>query len=472
MKRHVLSLDLGSSSGRAILGSFDGERLEAKEVGRFYHQPRELREGLCWDMTVLRAGVESAIGEAEKIAGSIDAIGIDTWGVDYVVLSSRGEPVLPARTYRNARVERFYREFESAVPPEVAWAVTGIPNQTINTSAQLFADLRGEDAACFDAAAHVLLLPDYFAYLLTGELGWSAAIASTTGLATPGARGWSEEMLGRVGAKAAWFGDISPERSVVGTCCRTGAKVIRSGTHDTAAAVHSLGSVADGDLYISCGSWTLTGTLVDEPVLDADAHLAGLTNEVRVDGGIRLLSNGTGLWIMQQAMEQWRQASPELDVEQVTAEAAAAPSAGWVFDPNEPSYAAPGQMADRVAQAAARDGVTLRGRGQVARTILESIAVAQARAMRAVSPYASSSARVLMVGGGVHNSLLCQLIADACRREVETHSAEGSALGSLIAQLQTLGDLAAGDAPTIETNLEHVRTYHPVQSARTDYLEE
>lgn len=461
MKRQVLSLDLGSSSGRAILGSFDGVRLEAREVARFYHKPRQSEYGLCWDLDALTNGVKESIHKALQIAGHIDLIGIDTWGVDYVVLDSSGDLVLPARTYRNERTGRHYEDFESDVTPGFAWKNTGIPNQVINTSAQLYADLRGSEAQAFENASHVVMLPDYFAYQLTGNLGWSAAIASTSGLASSGANAWSSEMLERIGADRSWFGDISPERSVIGKCSLSGATVVRSGSHDTAAAVHSLRGVKNGDLFISCGSWTLTGTLVDEPVLSEEARLFGLTNEVRVDGGIRLLSNGTGLWVLQQAHAQWLESDSSLGINQIESEAADAQSSGWRFDPNDPEYAQPGNMVDRVVEAAHRDGVELATRGQIARAILESVALSQAKAIEGVSKIVPTSKTIRMVGGGVRDQLLSQLIADACKRVVETHSPEGSALGSLVAQLETIGDLDPDESEAVVSNLETKRVYTP-----------
>ncbi len=301
----AVALDLGSSSGRAVLGTLGEGRLTMAEVHRFPHEATPRGGALTWDVDLLLAGVRDGVGAAQAAAtrdglGDLDAVGVDTWGVDYALLDDAGDLARPPRAYRDTRMRRQLDAFGARIPARQQWAATGIQPADINTNIQVFADL-AEDRSLPQRVARLLLLPDYFTYVLGGDLGAGRAIASSTGLVSPGARGWSATMTEATGVPQSWLPALVDDRSVAGYLPESETAIVRPGGHDTACAVHALGLTRqDVRLFISCGSWSLVGVTLAAPLLTQAAFDEGLTNEVRTDGGIRLLRNLTGLWLLQE----------------------------------------------------------------------------------------------------------------------------------------------------------------------------
>lgn len=445
----AIALDLGSSSGRAVLGTLSGGVLRLQEAHRFAHKVDAAGGALTWDTDRLRDGALAGISVARALVPiEVGSIGIDTWGVDYALLDGDGRLVHPVRAYRDGRMAAHLGEYAAALDPWTAWCHTGVQPAAINTSVQLFSDLAMEPDLV-DRVERVQLLPDYFASLLCGESGFGRAISSTTGLAAPGTRRWSGEVLRALGIPGSWLGQIADDSMVLAPERTSGIPLVRPGGHDTACAVHAMPVPADvgRSVFISCGSWTLVGAVTDEPVLSRAAYRAGFTNETCVDGRNRFLRNITGMWILQDLMRGWRREGTGVELTELLDAASAAPSLGLVFDPNDPAFVGTGDMERRIDEKmSALYGRVPDGRGQLVRLIIESLAVAHARTIRDIEELTGTPAEVInMVGGGSRNGLLCQMTASAAGIPLLSGPAEASAAGNLLSQFEATGAICDGE---------------------------
>lgn len=444
MTRTALAVDLGSSSGRIIAGTLVGDHVEQVEVYRFQHEARPSGRYLIWDTDVMWREVKTGLAKAVAQFPDAASVAVDTWGVDWAALDESGQLLVEPRAYRDERTTRTLEAFRERLSDEAAWAATGIAPATINTANQMFAFMQ-EEPEVAARTARILFLPDYFTYLLTGVYGWSRSIASTGGLTRPGGAEWAEEVFDALDIPRSWVGELTVEHTVAGPCTVPGLEqltVVRAGAHDSAAAVHALQRAADEDAYfLSSGSWSVLGVLRDEPLLSDEARRLGITNEARADVGVRPLFNITGLWILQECQRQWAAEGAESDIVELVAAAERAPSLGRVIDVDDPEFAAPGHMVQRIEGALGVQGLTP---GEIVRLICESLAARYARGLADLARLTGTEPKQLsVVSGGSRNALLCQLTADATGVPVLAGPAEASVLGSLLAQFETMGVLEA-----------------------------
>ena len=465
----VLAVDLGSASGRVLAGTFADGRVEVADVHRFKHQA--LRDGasLTWDVETMWE--QTVIGLRKAVAAHPDAVSvsIDTWGVDFAPLDADDELVGPVRAYRDERTSRTLGEFRSRLGDREFFDLTGLQPATINTANQLVA-LLVEEPELAARVASVLYLPDYFAWRLTGVKGWSRTIASTSGLAEPGAGRFSDEVFERLGIPRRWVGGISADRTVVGQCSVPGLEgltVVRGGAHDSACAVHGL-PIDEGKraYFLSCGSWSVLGAIEDAPLMSDAAFDLGITNEARTDGGVRPLFNITGMWILQEIQRQWEREGTPTDTDELVAQARELPAASGTFDPDEEAFATPGDMQRKIdealdAQGAARPDSMA---GYV-RVIIESFARRYARAIGELTEATGRAPDQLnLVGGGARNRLLCDLTAQISGVTVVRGPIEASTFGSLLAQLETIGALAEEDRASVIAASTATHVHVPTRS--------
>ncbi|GAA4893282.1 rhamnulokinase family protein [Tessaracoccus lubricantis] len=463
----ALAVDLGSSSGRVVAGTFRDGRVEEVEVRRFPHEARLVAGYLSWDLEFIWAEVVAGLRAAVERFPDAVSVSVDTWGVDYVPLGADGQPVTPGRAYRDERTTRTLGAFRERLSDEAAWAATGIAPATINTANQLFAFLE-EEPELAARTEQILLLPDYFTYLLSGQRGWSRSHASSSALISPGAHEFSDDVFSALGIPRRWVGEVTAEHTVVGPCTVEGLEqltVVRAGAHDTACAVHALQrDVTQESYFLSCGSWSVLGVLRDEPLLSDDARALGLTNEARADGGLRPLFNITGLWILQELQRDWEQQGRERDIVELIRRAEAAPPLGAMINPDEPQFALPGEMERRVLDALAAQGVAVEGldEGAITRVVLESFAARYARGIADLTALTGVEPTQLnLVGGGSRNKLLCQLTADALGVPVVAGPVEASVLGSLLAQLEIMGHLDPADRNAVIASTARTEIFEP-----------
>ncbi len=477
---NLVAIDLGADSGRVVLGSLAGGRFQLSVVHRFANVPQTLPDGLHWDIPALWAGICEGLALARSQAdGPVASIGIDTWGVDYALVDQNGQLQEPPWHYRDGRTTGQAEAVDQVIPRAELFARTGTRSLSFNTIYQLVAAHAANPASLARPQDRLLTIPDLFTYRLCGIQVNEWTNAGTTGLTRAGKPEWDHELIARLGLPAHLFGSIVRPGTVVGTLLPALAaelgyatdqtRVIVPGCHDTASAVAAMPTTAPGTAFISCGTWSLMGVLADEPATGADALAADLSNEIAVDGRIRLLQNIMGLWVWQECRRDLIVQGTELSHAELARLAAAALPAGQTFAINDPSLLAPSSagvpMIDRVRALAG--GLPTATPGELFRRITEALAAAYARCRNDLERVTGVRITALsLMGGGCRNELLCQLTADACGVEVIAGPDEGTALGNLLVQARSLGLVdAAGMADLAAASTAAVR-YRPAQLSR------
>jgi rhamnulokinase len=455
----VAAVDLGASGGRVMVGQVGHGQLDLHEAHRFANTPVRVLGTLHWDILGLYRGMLDGLGAAAR-AFDLASVGIDSWGVDYGLLDAGGALLGNPVHYRDTRTDGVVGEVLAKIPAADLYAVTGIQQLPINTIYQLAAAARTPQLA---AARTLLLIPDLLAYWLTGEIGAEVTNASTTQLYDTRTRDWAWDLIGRAGLPAGLFPALREPSSVIGTLRRELAAepglaglggsreggplpVIATGSHDTASAVVAVPARGADFAYISCGTWSLVGVELDQPVLTEASRAANFTNETGVDGTIRYLRNVMGLWLLQESVRIWSATGQRAGLATLLEEAARMPPLQVVVDPDDPVFLPPGDMPARIAGAARRTGQRPPADPPaMVRCILDSLALAYRARLREVQELSGRAVRTVhVVGGGVRNTLLLQLTADACGLPVVAGPAEAAALGNILVQARTLG-AAPGD---------------------------
>ena len=457
-----LAIDLGASSGRAVLGTLqrlpEGWRVATREVHRFRVPMIEQAGHLYWHVDALWDELRTALAGALDTAPTLRSVSVDSWAVDYVPLGADGAPLRLPYAYRDPRTRGRLAEVFRRIDPDALYAVTGIQCLEFNTLPQVVADLMDEPAVVARTETR-LLIADYFLYRLSGRPVAERTMASTTQLFDVRAGGWSREVIRAAGDDPARWPAIVNPGTILGpvlpdvlpaTVRGTGHRplVVASCSHDTAAAVAAVPASGDEPwAYISSGTWSLVGAELRAPVLTAAARRAGFTNEVGLDGTIRFLKNRTGMWVLEECLREWAADDSRIAWEALFAEAAGSAS-GQVIDLDAPQFGERGGMVAKLAAACHDTGAPVPAtRGETCRLVLESLADSYRRTLEELAVLTGMRARVVhIVGGGARNRLLNQLTADACGRRVVAGPEEATALGNLLVQARTLGDLPDGVA--------------------------
>lgn len=447
---HVAAIDLGATSGRVVLAEVGPDRLALRETARFANGPLRLPSGLHWNLPSLYAGALDGLRVAglEAGAGGLASVGIDAWAVDYGLV--RGDRLLglPFHYRDEHRCDTGPPKVHDLVGPDELYRRNGLQFLPFNTVYQLAAD---PWAALAD---QVLLVPDLVAWWLTGRMVAERTNASTTGLLDPRTGRWDLELLDRLGLPPRLLPQLVEPGSTIGPLTGavaaetglTGVPVVAVGSHDTASAVVGVPLEGDDAAYLSLGTWGLVGVEVAQPVVTEAARAANFTNEGGVDGSTRLLTNVMGTWILSETLRSWeredRGPSGRSDLASLLAAAADVdPRAVPVVDVQDPRFLPPGDMSDRIASwCLAHDLPAPSTRPAVVRTIIESLAVAYARAVDAAATLSGRAVRTIhVVGGGSKNALLCQSVADRSGRVVVAGPVEATALGNVLVQARAAG---------------------------------
>lgn len=470
------AVDLGASSGRVIRGEVrradgdDGPVVTLAEVARFPNGAVPDADGtLRWDLTALLDAILDGLRAAGE-AGPLTAIGVDTWAVDYGLLDADGALLAEPVAYRDGRTEAAVPRVHARVPAAQLYRVTGMQHLPFNTVFQLEAERSGP---LWGRAQTLLLMPDLVAHRLTGARVAELTNASTTALLDVGTGEWSDELLERLGIPRSLLPDVVPPGTVIGTLTpevagRTGlgeVPVVAVGSHDTASAVVGVPARRPDFAYVSCGTWSLVGVELDEPIRTEASRAKNFTNELGVDGTVRYLRNVMGLWLLQESQRVWQERGETHDLATLLAEAARVPAWRTVVDVDHADFLPPGDMPARLAAHARASGQPVPGTpAEVTRCILDSLAVAYRRAVRdAVELSGREVGVVHVVGGGARNALLMQQTADATGLPVVAGPEESTALGNVLVQARALGVLDGGLAELREVAARGVRlrTYEP-----------
>jgi len=441
------AVDLGASSGRVMVGRVGPGSLELAQAHRFANEPVRVGGTLHWDILGLYRGILEGL----RLAGPVDAIGIDAWAVDYGLLDETGALLGNPVHYRDSRTDGVPGRVAAALGEDKLYALTGLQRQPFNTIYQLIAAAGTPQLA---AAERLLLIPDLIAYWLTGELGAEFTNASTTQLLDLRSGEWAGELMASLGIRPGLFPRLRRPGTVIGpvlSAVGVGTPdVIAVGSHDTASAVVGVPAAGPDFAYISCGTWSLVGVELAAPVLSEASRLANFTNEGGVDGTVRYLRNVMGLWPLQECLREW--GSPDLPA--LLREAAALPAFRAVVDLDDPVFLPPGDMVGRLTAASGR---AFTGPAEIVRCIVDSLALAHRRAVRQAQELSGRHVdAVHIVGGGARNELLCQLTADACGLPVLAGPVEATALGNVLVQARATGAVG-GDLSALRALLRQTQ---------------
>ncbi|AJF71041.1 Rhamnulokinase [Raoultella terrigena] len=441
--RHCVAVDLGASSGRVMLASYEsGQRaLTLREIHRFTNSLHKVDGYDCWDIDSLEGEIRRGLALVCAQGILIDSIGIDTWGVDYVLLDGQGQRVGLAVSYRDDRTHGLMQHAETQIGRADIYRRSGIQFLPFNTLYQLRA-LVEQQPELVSQAAHALLIPDYFSFRLTGQMNWEYTNATTTQLVNINSDSWDEDLLNWSGAPREWFGTPTHPGNVIGhwICPQGNAiPVVAVASHDTASAVIASPLTGKNAAYLSSGTWSLMGFESKTPCTGDDALRANITNEGGAEGRYRVLKNIMGLWLLQRVLKEQNVS----DLPALIAQTADLPACRSVIDCNDERFINPANMSAEIQAACRESGQPVPdGDAELARCIFDSLALLYARVLGELARLRGQPfSQLHIVGGGCQNALLNQLCADACGITVIAGPVEASTLGNIGIQLMTLDEL-------------------------------
>lgn len=445
----IIAFDLGASSGRALLGRLTDRHIVTEEIHRFPNDPVQIGNHLYWDILRLYHEIKQGLLKAKLSGESPSSLGVDSWAVDFGFIGADGSLLGNPSHYRDRQTEGMMEEVFQKIPSDELFGRTGIQFLPFNSIFQLYA-MRRADLSILRIANRFLMVPDLIRYFLTGEMLNEFTNATTTQLYNPSTGGWDNELLDRLGFPRFWFGPPVSPGSEAGVLAPSVSmeldvetiRVVAVAEHDTASAVVAIPALKRPFAYLISGTWSLLGTEVNRPVIDELTRKWNFTNEGGAYGTYRLLKNIMGLWLLQECRREWERKGKSYSFQELVALAQRAKPFAAFIDPDDPVFLPPGDMPARIRAYCARTGQEPpEGAGEMTRCILESLALKYRYILRLTEVVSNQRFDGLhMVGGGIHNRLLCQWTANAIGRVVWAGPAEGSAIGNLAVQWIAAGE--------------------------------
>ena len=437
------AVDLGATSGRVTRGEIVDGRFVLNEVHRFAHEPVDAGAGgLLWQWDEIVSQVKIGLKKAMDL-GPLDSAGIDSWAVDYGFLTSDDQLIGSVHCYRDSRTDGVLESVTAQVGRERIYSTTGIQFLFFNTIYQLVSAIGTPE---YVSAAKFLLLPDLLNNHLVGSSTSEITNASTTQLLDATSRQWDFDLIEELNLRTDIFPELHEAGEVLGKIAGQGSidglPIVAVASHDTASAVAGIPLRIDGkSAYISSGTWSLIGVEVASPITTSLALAENVTNELGFGGTVRLLKNVTGFWLLEECRRNWRLSGNEFSPEQLIELANEIEIGKFLIDPDDPRFAAPGEMPDRIADYCREKNLSVpETPGEYARCIYDSLALAYARTIRKISLVSGNQIETIqVVGGGSANDLLNQLTADATGCEVLAGPVEATVMGNLAVQAIAVG---------------------------------
>ena len=475
MTTHYLAaIDLGASSGRVMLATFtrlqpdSAPTLTLQEIHRFPNNLTRIDGHETWDLDALERHIREGLNRLDACGIALDGIGIDTWGVDYVLLDEQGQRVGLPIAYRDCRTEGVMARMEQQLGRQTLYQKTGIQFMPFNTLYQLRA-LAEQQPEVVSKAAHLLMIPDYFHYRLTGNMNWEYTNASTTQLLNITTGDWDDDLLKLAGVPRRWLQKpTQPGNSLGEWHSPRGRKVpvFAVATHDTASAVVAAPLSNTHSAYLSSGTWSLMGIESQKFFNHAQALHDNITNEGGINGSYRVLKNIMGLWLFQRVCR-------ELNVQDLPiliTQAQAIKPFTYLINPNEDCFINPCSMVTAIREACRQQGGPVPDTAaELARCIFDSLAMQYRQvSLQLAALQGRPLDNIHIVGGGSQNQFLNQLCADACQLNVSAGPVEASTLGNIGCQLMALHAVAdAGEFRRIVAN--NFEQHHYVPRTHADF---
>lgn len=452
MSEVYIAIDLGGGSGRVMAATIAGGRMELECVHRFRNRQVRMRHHIHWDIPALFADIKEGLAKAVKRGMHLRSIGIDTWGVDFGLIDDAGNLIGNPICYRDSFTEGYPERVLERLGAAAHYQITGTQVMPINSLFQLLA-LKDEDPDMVSIAKHLLFTPDLFSYFLCGSINTEPSIASTSEMLNAKTGKWSTELLESLDLPKQILPDIVPCGTIRGYLTDEVAReigtdypvpVIAVGSHDTASAVFAMPPAQEGQVraFLSSGTWSLLGIELDEPVLNEEARLGGFTNERGADGRITLLQNITGLWIVQRLVEQWTLQGIDADFNTLIPAASSA-EIDSIIDVDDPIFHSPHDMEETIRKYCSDKAIQVPATpAETMKCVLRSLADRYRKGIEQLNRLLPTPVTALhIIGGGAKNKLLNQLTEEACGIPVSTGPYEATAVGNIMKQAQTMGDI-------------------------------
>lgn len=445
MKKYCISVDIGASSGRLLVGSVESGRLDLVEIHRFENKLIEKNGHICWDIEVLFNEIKTGIQKCGDLEVTPSSIGIDTWAVDFVLLDENDQLITDAVAYRDSRTDGMMEEVAEIFMKERLYLETGIQFQKFNTIYQLYA-LKKQNPEVLKKAKTFLMIPDYLHFLLTGEKANEYTNATSTQLINTFTRNWDKEIINTLGFNIDMFQEIKMPKTTLGTLKEEladefgfGMDVILPATHDTGSAVLAVPQ-PESTIYISSGTWSLIGVENHFPICVTKALDYNFTNEGGMDGQYRFLKNIMGLWMIQEVKRNYGNRYSFAELVELSK---AVPGTGPLVNVDDPRFLKPENMVEEIQAYCQETGRKVPEHpGEIAKCVYESLADSYKKAIFEIEDiFEKEFGTINVIGGGSQNELLNQLIAEATKKEVFAGPVEATAIGNLIAQLIALGEI-------------------------------
>ncbi len=477
-----LAVDLGAESGRVMAGCFDGSTVSLAQYHRFPNSPVNLGGTQRWNLSGLWLEIQKGLREAaSQLKGAAVSVGVDSWGVDFVLMNRNDELLGQPWHYRDSRTDGMMQKAFSRVPRAEIFAATGLQFMALNSLYQLLA-MCERDPELVAQARKFLMVPDYFHWCLSGSRVVEFTNATTSQMLNAQSRDWALDMLRRFEIPTQMFPEVVLPGTNLGTLRSDVADatelgkldVIAPATHDTGAAVAAIptGQTGQADwAYISSGTWSLMGVETQNAILTPQALDYNVTNEGGVDGSWRLLKNIMGLWLVQRCRLAFSRRGHNYDYTQLSRMAAEAPAFRSLVNPDRPEFLDPADMTEAIATECRRTEQPVpETEGQFIRCSLESLALKYRTVLGWLEELTGVPVTVIhIVGGGTQNRLLNQFTADACGRPVMTGPVEATALGNVLIQARAAGDLSTlADIREVVRRSESIKEYIPAGTAVWD----
>jgi rhamnulokinase len=446
---YYLAVDLGASSGKHLLAQMVDGKIEFDEIHRFsneFIQGGESGDTFCWDLDYLFGEILTGIRKCADIGKTPSYIGIDSWGVDYVLLNDRGVVSGNAVSYRDERTKFVPEQVYEIIPEEELYELTGIQRQPFNTIYQLYAQSLHAPSELHGAES-LLMLPCYFNYLLTGVKANEYTAASTSGLVNAHIGDWDDSVITRLGFRRSLFCEIKPPGTILGEFTEAiaaeigfQAKVILTCAHDTAAAVLAT-PLTENSVYLSSGTWSLMGVETAAPVISRQSRTENFTNEGGFGKVNRLLKNIMGLWMLRMVRKNFGE---RYDFDMLSAMAQENEDFPSIVDVSDNRFLAPESMVNEIMFACGEAGMPVpQTAGEVCAVVYKSLAEYYGKTVHDLERLTGKTYdTVNMVGGGTRDSYLNKLTARACGKNVYTGPTEATSLGNIIAQMVSTGEIA------------------------------
>ena len=473
MTKRVLAIDFGASSGRAILGIFDGEKITLEEVHRFSNDPVRVGDTMYWDVLRLFHEIKQGIVKAVQ-AGGFDSIGIDTWGVDFGLIDEFGCLLENPVHYRDERTKGLIEECAETVSNEEFYKTTGIQFMELNTVYQLYA-LKKYRPHILERADKLLFMPDLFGYMLTGKMTTEYSIATTSQMIDLKTKKWANGLLERLGIPSRLLCEIKPSGSVLGkvrediaTECGTGdVDVISVCGHDTQSAITAVPAESKDFAFLSSGTWSLFGTELAEPIVDEKSIAMNVTNEGGYGQTVGFLKNIIGLWLIQESRRHWNRHGGDYSYADLEKLALEAEPFKCFIDPDAPEFVPHGNIPQRVREYCEKTGQAVpESVGEVMRCIYESLAMKYRLTLDKLEDCTGKTYPAIhVIGGGTKDTLLCQMTASSTNRKVVAGPIEATVLGNICVQLLSCGAIESVEqARQIVKASENTVEYSPADA--------